>query len=33
MFEFIGGVLFGSITTLITMCVLITGKDESEEEE
>lgn len=32
MFEFIGGVLFGSITTLITMCVLITGKDEGEEE-
>ena len=30
MFEFIGGVLFGSIVTLITMCVLIVGKEGEE---
>ncbi len=31
MIGFIGGVLFGSITTLITMCVLIAGKEGEEE--
>lgn len=32
MIGFIGGVLFGSITTLFAMCLLIAGKEEGEEE-
>ena len=31
MFGFIGGVLLGSVTTLITMCMLIAGKEEESE--
>lgn len=31
MFGFIGGVLLGSVATLITMCMLIAGKEEESE--